>query len=205
MNNRDTKDTRDNRDTRNNRYTRDRDTRDTRDTRDRDTGDNKKIVHKAGRTILIKTNDTIVTDTLDGLVNAIQTNNGNTFLVFDTIDNSQLAFKILKQKYKVKFAHYRVFFTMTGLEDTVDYNELKKTHIDWITLNSNAEVLYYKQYKKNNQYLGCGDFTIDTKESLDKLLNKSEHKIYSFNNYSGTHYRYNKKNDSVEKSHVETL
>jgi len=174
-------------------------------TENKDNRDNKKIVHKAGRTILIKTNDTIPTETLKGLVNSTQTNNGNTFLVFDTIDNSQVAFKLLKQKYKAKFAHYRVFFTMSGLEESDDYNELKKNHINWITTNANAEVLYYKQYKKNNQYLGCGDFTIDTKESFDILLNRDEHKTYSFNNYSGTYYRYNKKNDSNEKHNVETV
>lgn len=166
---------------------------------------NKNIVHKAGRTILIKTHDPILTESLEGLVNSIQTNNGNVFLVFDTIENSKSAFKILKQNYKVKFAYYRVFFTITGLEDSTDYNDLKKNHIEWLTSNSGAEVLYYKQYKKNNKYLGCGDFTIDTKESLDKLLNKDEHKTYSFDNYSGSHYRYNKKSDLTEKQFVETV
>ena len=94
---------------------------------------NKNIVHKAGRTILIKTHDPILTESLEGLVNSIQTNNGNVFLVFDTIENSKSAFKILKQNYKVKFAYYRVFFTITGLEDSTDYNELKKNHIEWLT------------------------------------------------------------------------
>lgn len=156
---------------------------------------NNKIIRKAGRTILIKSADTLQHDKLIGLISSVQTTNGNKFLVFDTIDNSKDAFLILKQdiELKTKFAHYRVFFTISGLDDSTDYNELKKNHIDWITEKSNANILYYKQYKKNNQYLGCGDFTIDTKESLDKLLNKDEFKNYTFNNLSGTHYRYNKK------------
>jgi hypothetical protein len=170
----------------------------------KDSTQNKKIVRKAGRTILIKSHEPVSTDSLEGLVNSIQTNNGNNFLVFDTVENSKLAFKSLKQNYKVKFAHYRVFFTMSGLEDTNDYNQLKKNHIDWITANSNADVLYYKQYKKDNHYLGCGDFTIDTKESLDILLNKDGHKTYSFDKYNGTYYRYNKKSDSTDNQHFES-
>jgi hypothetical protein len=161
----------------------------------------KKMVRKAGRTILVKSQNTVNTDSLTGLVNSVQTNNGNQFLVFDTVDNSKVAFKTLKQNqdFKVKFAHYRVFFTMTGIEDTDDYTNLKKDHIDWIKNNSNADVLYYKQYKKDNHYLGCGDFTIDTKESLDKLLNKNELKTFTFDKFSGTFYRYNKKQETQDQ------
>jgi hypothetical protein len=156
----------------------------------------KKIVRKTGRTILINSTEPISTDSLIGMIKSVQTTNGSQFLLFDTIDNSKDAFRMLRQNnsnLKIKFAHYRVFFTMSGLDDNVDYTLLKKEHTEWLTANTDANVLYYKQYKKNNQYLGYGDFTIDTKESLDKLLNKDEFKNYTFNNYSGTYYRYNKK------------
>jgi len=156
---------------------------------------NNKIVRKPGRTILVKSTDPVPTENLKGLLSSVKTNNDNNFLVFDTVENSKEAFKTLRQNndIKIKYAHYRIFFTMSGLDDTTDYTTLKKSHIDWIKEKSNADVLYYKQYKKENKYLGCGDFTIDTKESLDKLLSKTDLKTYSFEKFSGIFYRYNNK------------
>jgi hypothetical protein len=156
----------------------------------------KKMVRKPGRTILVRSQEPVLTESLVGLQSSTQSND-NQFLVFDTVENSKNAFKILRQNqnYRVKFAHYRVFFTMTGLTDNDDYGLVKKDHINWVTLNSSALVLYYKQYKKGSQYLGCGDFTIDTKESLDELLNKDGGKTFSFGKYTGINYRYNKRDN----------
>ena len=64
------------------------------------------------------------------------------------------------------------------------------------------EVLYYKQYMKDNKFIGCGDFTIDTKESMDKLLNKDEFKNYTIDTLSGTYYRYNKKTDQKSNEYT---
>ena len=88
---------------------------------------------------------------------------------------------------------------MNGITNKTDYSQLKKHHMDWLTQHSSAEVLYYKQYMKDSKYLGCGDFTIDTKDSMDKLLDKDGLKNYSFETYTGTYYRYNKKNDKEEQ------
>jgi len=152
----------------------------------------KKMVRKPGRTLVVKTNQTLSTDGLTGLVNSSYTSNGSAFFVFDTIENSKNAFKVLKDNNeKVKFAHYRLFFTLSGVNDSVTYNDLKTAHINWITANSNADVLYYKQYRKENKFLGCGDFTIDTKESMDKLLDKEGLKNFTFDSYTGVNYRYN--------------
>lgn len=160
---------------------------------------NKKMIRKPGRTLVVKSEQQISTEGFTGLVNTVQINNDSQFFVFDTVDNSKTAFKFLKDaNYKVRFAHYRLFFTMTGLEDSVDYNELKTQHIKWIIDNSEADVLYYKQYRKGGKYLGCGDFTIDTKESMDKLLDKEGLKNYTCDKYTGTYYRYNKKTDQQQ-------
>ena len=164
---------------------------------------NKKMIRKPGRTLVVKSDQPVSTERFSGLENSAQTNNGSQFFVFDTVDNSKEAFKLLKDaNLKVRFAHYRLFFTMTGLDDNVNYNDLKTQHINWIVANSGADVLYYKQYRKGGKFLGCGDFTIDTKESLDKLLDKDGLKNYTFDKYSGTFYRYNKKNDQEEQQDV---
>jgi hypothetical protein len=162
----------------------------------------KKIIRKAGRTIVLRTDlEFTPPENLTGIINHITVNNGKHFLVFDNIDNSKDAFKILKsnQNYSVRFAYYKLFFKMNGLDEKTDYSIIKKLHTDWIAENSEGNVLYYKQYKKDGKMLGCGDFTIDTKESMDKLLNKDKLKTYSFDIYSGTNYRYNKKGDTNEE------
>jgi hypothetical protein len=157
---------------------------------------NKKMIRKPGRTLVVKSDQPISTQGFTGLQNSAQTNNGSQFFIFDTVDNSKAAFKLLKDNnLKIRFAHYRLFFTMTGLDDSVNYNDLKTDHINWITSNSDADVLYYKQYRKGGKFLGCGDFTIDTKSSMDKLLDKEGLKNYTFDKYTGTFYRYNKKTD----------
>lgn len=158
---------------------------------------NRKVIRKAGRTIVLRTTENFSTEGLTGLLQHNDLQNGKHFLVFDTIDNSKTAFKTLRSnaKLSVRFAYYRIFFNMNGIEADADYSQLKKQHSEWLAENSGANVLYYKQYMKDNKFIGCGDFTVDTKESMDKLLDKDGLKTYSFGVYSGTYYRYNKKND----------
>lgn len=165
---------------------------------------NKKVIRKSGRTLIIRTSDILSIEGLDGLLQNNDLQNGKYFLVFDTIDNAVSAFKILKNNnnFNVRFAYYRVFFTMSGIDANSDYSQLKKLHSDWITQNTGAEVLYYKQYMKDNKFIGCGDFTIDTKESMDKLLNKDEFKNYTIDTLSGTYYRYNKKTDQKSNEYT---
>lgn len=163
-----------------------------------------KMIRKASRTLIIKSESDVSTDGFTGLVSSVKSNNNSHFFVFDTIDNSKAAFKVLKNAgQKVRFAYYRIFFTMTGLDENASYNDIKEQHTQWITLNSGAQILYYKQYRTSGKYLGCGDFTIDTKESMDKLLDKETLKNYSFDKYSGVNYRY-KKNDKVTENAPET-
>lgn len=170
-------------------------------------GKNKKIVRKAGRTLLIKlindtnTFDDSLTQNLTGLLNKTNlTNNKTLFLTFDTNENSLSALKFLRSKsfnkYHVKFSYYKLFFTINGLTDKSDYNESKKGLIDLISKDNDIQVLYCKFYCKENKYLGCGDLTVDKLEGMNKLLSKDDgFKEYSFNSLSGVFYRFNKKKD----------
>lgn len=161
---------------------------------------NKKIIHKASRTLIIKSENDISIEGLVGLQNSVKTNNNSNFFVFDTLENSKNAFKFFKSiNEKVRFAYYRIFFTMVGLDEKSNYNDIKLEHVKWIIDNSDGDVLYYKQYRNTGKFLGCGDFTIDTKESMDKILNNDNLKNYSFGIYSGINYKY-KKNNKVKES-----
>jgi hypothetical protein len=160
----------------------------------------KNFNRKAGRTLLIKASEPL-TLIYPGQINSLQTNNNIQFIIFDTIENSLNAYKIIKENcdVQIKFAHYRIFFTINGIEENTDYNTVKNLHCEWLTANSDANILYYKLYLKNNKFIGCGEFTIDTKDSMDKLLNKDNGlKQYTFDKYSGTYYRYTKKQQDVK-------
>lgn len=167
----------------------------------------KKIYRKAGKTVLIKSvsganiNESILNN-LEGIVNKSDTKSqSSVFLTFDTIDN---ALKVVKQirynnkDYIAKFSYYQIYFTITELNEDCDYNEIKKHFSEYVESKTNSNVLYCKFYRKDNKYIGCGDFTIDTLEGMNLLLNKDlGNKEYSFeindNKYNGVFYRYNSK------------
>ena len=172
----------------------------------------KKRFRKAGRTLLIKSVDNnydfdnLKLSEFDGVDSNIETKSGARFVVFTDVKYAMEALKVLKQNKDilVKYAHYRLYFTMNNLSSESDYNNVKKTHTDLIVENTGTEVLYYKLYKKDkNNYLGCGDLTIDTKEGMDKLLNEDVMKNYSFEvdgvEYSGQFYQFNKFKSSKVK------
>ena len=170
--------------------------------------ENNTFQKKPGRTLLVKqlnTEDdlTLLFGDLNGLKSTFKTDKSMSFfLTFDNINNSSSAYDHLKTfdtKLKVKYAHYRVFFTIKGLEENSDYNTIKNLHTKYIEDNTNGNVLYYKLYRKNNSFLECGDLTVDTKESFDSLMTESD----GIRNYtlddgslSGSHFRYNKQTKS---------
>ena len=166
---------------------------------------NKKQLIKPGRTILIKILDDIsvftddLTENLVGLTNkTVITNNKTIFLTFDTVDNSYNAYNFLRfksnKKYLVSFSYYKLFFIIKGLKDDANYNESKNKLIEFITKNTDINVLYFKFYCKDNKYLGCGDLTVDTLESLVNILSKElKIKEFSFKSYSGTFYKFTDK------------
>tara|TARA_B110000908_G_C10243207_1_gene447246 strand:+ start:560 stop:1141 length:582 start_codon:yes stop_codon:yes gene_type:complete len=163
----------------------------------------KRFQRKSGRTLVLKLRDdsfdVTSLETLLGLKDSTTTPNNAVFLTFDTKENSLEALKSLKKNNKeelnVKFAHYKAFFKMEGLSNDIEYDTVKTTHTTWVENNTNGEVLYYKLYRKNNEFLGCGDITVDTKEALDALLSEDKHKEFKLTDtLFGTNYRYNRNN-----------
>ena len=174
------------------------------------TSGKKKFMRKAGKTLLLKAKDNCVIKpewftSLEGLVSHDKTaKTGAYFLTFNDMGKSLDALKQLKKDHDndlmVKFAHYRVFFTMEGLQENTEYDKVKESHVNFIESNTNSKVLYYKLYRNKN-FLGCGDLTIDTKDALDKLLNKDEHKEFDLGNgHTGVFYRYNRKGQNDGES-----
>ena len=159
----------------------------------------KKQTVKPGRTLLVKVFDKTNLDCIDSLEgftskhHAVKSN--SYFITFTTAEQSNNAMNQLKTQFgpsiNVKFAQYRIYFTMKGIAPDADYGFLKSTHCDMVTTSANCNVLYYRLYRKNNTYIGCGDMTIDTKDGFDCLMN--QFKNYTLNSeLSGIHYRYNK-------------
>lgn len=169
------------------------------DTNDNDP--NKKMVRKAGRTLLVSpTNNTGKNETIFSKLTGLSTNhsteNGSFFLTFYTVQNALDSFQYLRQNHpeiRVKFARYQIFFTISGLNSSSDYSVVKQNITNFVEKEAGANVLYFKLYRKGDKYLGCGDFTIDTKDAMDKLLKKEGSlKNYTIGELTGTFYRYNK-------------
>ena len=163
----------------------------------------KKAVRKPGRTLLISSsmgstlNESTLTN-LEGMTSSFSTKNGSYFLTFDTIEHSLECYKKLRTEQpnlKVKFSRYQIYFKINGLTDTSDYSLVKQEISDFVEKQSGGSVLYFKLYRKGDKFLGCGDLTVDTKDAMDKLLNKdSPIKNYTVGSYSGTFFRFNKDN-----------
>ena len=161
----------------------------------------KSSTRKPGRTLLIKPSSEIEPSFLDKMT-GFQAKyhaekSSSYFVTFSTPEEALEGLKLVKKQYgmsvRVKFAHYRVYFTLQGLVDTTDYNTVKTTHSSYVTKMAGCNVLYYRLYRKNDSYLGCGDFTVDTKEGFDVLMNQDLLKNYSLDDtLTGVHYRYNK-------------
>jgi hypothetical protein len=172
----------------------------------------KKTVRKAGRTLLVKSvSGSSLTpgnfDSLVGLVSKSQTKSDSSiFLTFDTVQNALSAFRKLRTDstdYRVKFSYYRLFFTMNGLTESTDYNQVKTDMVNYVNSNAKTNVLYCKFYRKDSKFVGCGDLTVDTLEGMNALLSKEGGlKEYGFGPYSGTFYRYNKKPQGQQQSAV---
>ena len=174
----------------------------------------KKSVHKPGRTLLVKsvsgnTINTSVFDSLEGLKNKSETKSSSSyFLTFNTVPDAVNAYQKLRSEssdYRIKYSYYRIFFTMNGLSELSDYNQVKKDLVDLVSKNASISVLYCKLYRQETKYLGCGDFTIDTLDGMNTLLSKDGGlKDYTMGGLTGTFYRYNSKKDKSEETQEHT-
>lgn len=176
------------------------------------TDNQKKPVRKAGRTLLVKSVsgssiDSKLFEKLTGLVSHSETKSSSSFfLTFDNIQNALDAYKSLRNvssDFRIKFSYYRVFFTITGLIDSTDYNQVKQDLISYVTDKSDSTVLYCKLYRKDNKYIGCGDFTIDTIGGMNTILSKEAGlKDFTIGQHTGTFYRYNGTKNKNDESNV---
>lgn len=165
---------------------------------------------RPGRTILLKSSSNTPLDqsiflSLDGLQSQFETKNSNSFfLTFDSIENAEKAFASLSTSdanHNVKYSYYRIFFTIDGLTDSSNYDEVKQQMSDHIQSKTLSTVLYCKFYRKDKKYLGCGDLTIDTMEGMNLLLTKeNNNKEFTLGDLSGTFYRYNNKKSKPLKA-----
>jgi hypothetical protein len=183
-----------------------------------------KVMRKIGRTLLVKSFNTTDIDeslfeNLEGLEKVAKTKHSNTvFLLFNTSEKALSGLRNLKtksQNIRTKFSYYKLFFTITGLNDSVEYNDVKKSLINFVSNNTKTkgDVLYCKFYRKNKKYLGCGELTVDTLDTMLELLSKEAgFKEFSFTNsldnltvasssnsttvsntFTGTFYKFNDK------------
>jgi hypothetical protein len=156
---------------------------------------------KYGRTLLFKpVNGVQLSDKylseLKGVVSSVQTKTtGSHFVLFDTQDSASVAHAHATANFKdvlVKYSYYRVFFTMSGLTDDCDYNKVKESFVNYLETTTESNILFFKLYRKNNQYIGCGDFTLDTLDGMNVLLDKETGlKSFTLGNYTGKFFRYN--------------
>jgi hypothetical protein len=166
----------------------------------------KKPYKKAGRTLCIN-NDNMLLDIsvfdnmdLNGLLSKTKTiNNKTIFLVFDNIQNALTSLKILKSKnFRVRFSYYKLFFTFTNYPENFDYNEFKNAICSFVTNKIPTNILYCKLYCKNNNFLSCGDLTVDTLDDMISILSKeSDIKDFKFDNFSGSFYKFNSKKKNI--------
>ena len=158
------------------------------------------MIKTAGRTLLVKSNKNVslndsLFENLTGLLSNVFIKPSNSyFLTFNNVENSKLAYEKFSENTNcnVKYSYYRLFFTITGLEDNTDYKVVKTDFTKYLSTVIDSNVLYCKFYMKDKKYIGCGNMTIDTMEGMNKLLSKdSEFKNFSFGPYKGTFYRFN--------------
>ena len=141
--------------------------------------DNEKRVSKKrpGRTLLVTNVPSSVELKYNGLVDLHRTENGSNFLVFDNVESATQAFsEISESGFQVKYSYYKVFFRLRDCDlETLEYDKMKDSIKKALTtLNSNINIVYFKFYTKNNKLIGSGDFTLDTKEDLDSLVELRE-------------------------------
>lgn len=161
--------------------------------------------YRSGKTLLVKSLDEgydlsgLGLDKRDGLVSNTSSKSGTSFLVFSDVKYSEAAAAILKtspdfrSKFSIKYPKYNIFFSISGLEKEDDYSAVKQEHIKQIQEVTGCSIFSYKLYKKSDEFIGCGEVSVDLKEGMDKLLEKEgEHKTFKFGKYEGVYHKYNK-------------
>jgi len=126
---------------------------------------------KAGRTLLVNDREkNIDVSQYIGLVSSFKTSSESLFMEFNTIESASSAFEALRENnVRVKYAYYKLFIKITSELDKLTYDQIK----DAVRGSIDANILYFKLYKKDDRLLGSGDFTIDRLGDLNNLIKKS--------------------------------
>lgn len=135
------------------------------------TVENLKLAQRPGRTLLVNDKEkTIDVSQLEGLVTSSKTSSDSLFLEFSTVDQAVLAYESLRNKdVRVKYAYYKLFLKLTSDISELNYDKIKEA----VKSVVEANILYFKLYKKDDKLIGSGDFTIDRLEDLNNLIKKS--------------------------------
>lgn len=133
---------------------------------------------KAGKTILIKS-DNEYSLNYQGILNVSESRSGAKFVVFDNVENASSALNDLTERnIRSKYSYYKLFFKLRDLKDDSTYDSIKNETIKKISeFDGDSNVLYYKLYRRNDVLSGCGDLVVDSKDTLDKLLQNKSLKI----------------------------
>ena len=154
---------------------------------------NKPRKKKSGRTLLIDANykTELSYDTIESIH---QTSNGSRFVVFNTSEDGEKAYNELTENgIRVKYSYYKIFFRLRDIDlNTVSYDILKaEIMAKLLSFGEKINVIYFKFYTKNNQLIGSGDLTLDSKDSLDAVVEQQEIEL---SNGKVSVYRYRLKN-----------
>ena len=133
---------------------------------------------KEGRTLLVNNDSVDIELNYDGITSTHKTESGARFVIFDSVEHASSAYNDLTNKdVKVKYSYYKIFFRLSDYnpDEELNYDELKGKVCEKLgKLIKELNILYFKFYTKNNRLIGSGDFTVDTKETLDALITLKE-------------------------------
>lgn len=146
---------------------------------------------KSGRTLIVgKSLDDL---NYNGLVNSFKTNSGFTFLTFKDVVTSKEAFNILlENNEKVKYSYYKLFIRFNASNFKDNLLEAKETLKKKILEKINTDYLFIKIYTKNKSLIGSGEIILDTKQSLDDLINLKSIKLDDNNSINFYKFKINK-------------
>jgi len=154
---------------------------------------------KEGKTLIVKNLEDTVYEKISNLKSNFVARSGNHFLVFNSINESKIAYDLIESyNYQVKYSYYKVFMKIVNDNiSNLDYNELKTNIINKLkVLIPELNILYFRFYTKDRKLIGSGDFTIDCKEDLSKLIDINKCDIDD--NTSISVYRFRNKQFKIE-------
>ena len=157
---------------------------------------------KAGRTLLVSPDHTDEFN-LTGLVNTHTTATGSRFLEFDTIENSMSAYdKLQEDNVRCKYSYYRVFFRLKDVDlPNAEYDKLKDSIKAMIAKLDNVTILFFKFFTKDQNLMGSGDLTVDTKSGLDALIANQDLEIEEGQDGKISLYRFKMKHNDDQDDH----